>query len=85
MTTAKGNTFQASSPYDLQMVDAAALMKNFSDGTKPVVMGYLLTGKFNSSFPDGILVESDSTAEDANKPRPKHASRGLPKRHKIVP
>jgi len=69
MTTAKGNTFQASSPYDLQMLDAAALMKNFSDGAKPVVMGYLLTGKFKSSFPDGVLAVPDAQAEDANKPK----------------
>ncbi len=77
MTTAKGNTFQASSTYDLQMIDAAALIKNFSDGTKPVVMGYLLTGKFQSSFPDGILVESDSKTEDANKPVPETRITGL--------
>ena len=77
MTTAKGNTFKASSPYDLQMLDASALMKNFSEGTQPVVMGYLLIGKFKSSFPDGILAVSDSQAEDANKPKPKTRIMGL--------
>jgi ABC-2 type transport system permease protein len=77
MTTAKGNTFKASSPYDLQMLDASALMKNFSEGTQPVVMGYLLTGKFKSSFPDGILLVSDSKAEDANKPKPRTRIMGL--------
>ncbi len=77
MTTAKGNTFKASSPYDLQMLDASALMKNFSDGAKPVVMGYLLTGKFKSSFPDGILAVSDSQAQDANKPKSKTRIMGL--------
>ena len=76
MTTAKGNTFKVASPYDLQMLDPAALMKNFSDGTKPVVMGYLLTGKFKSSFPDGIVVVSDSQAEDANKPKTQNAYYG---------
>jgi len=77
MTTAKGNTFEASSPYDLQMLDASALMKNFSEGTKPVVMGYLLTGKFKSSFPDGVLAVSDSKAEDANKPESQTRIMGL--------
>ena len=77
MTTAKGNTFQASSPYDLQMLDASALMKNFSEGTQPVVMGYLLTGRFKSSFPDGILAVSDSKAEDANKPESQTRIMGL--------
>jgi ABC-2 type transport system permease protein len=76
-TTAKGNTFKASSPYDLQMLDASALMKSFSEGTKPVVMGYLLTGKFKSSFPDGILAVSDSKAEDANKPESQTRIMGL--------
>lgn len=77
MTTAKGNTFEASSPYDLQMLDASALMKNFSDGAHPVVMGYLLTGKFKSSFPDGILAASGSQAEDANKPESQTRIAGL--------
>ena len=77
MTTAKGNTFKAASPYDLQMLDASALMKSFSEGTKPVVMGYLLTGKFKSSFPDGIVAVSDSKAEDANKPKSKTRIMGL--------
>ena len=51
MTTAKGNSFKVDNPYELTMLDPSALMKNFADGTKPVVMGYLLTGKFKSSFP----------------------------------
>jgi len=77
MTTAKGNTFQAASPYDLQMLDPAALMKSFSEGNQPVIMGYLLTGKFKSSFPAGIVVVSDSQDEDANKPKSQTRITGL--------
>jgi ABC-2 type transport system permease protein len=29
------------------------LMHRFTDGNEPVVMGYLITGRFNSHFPDG--------------------------------
>jgi ABC-2 type transport system permease protein len=36
MTTAKGNTFKVDSVFDLQMLDPPALMKKFTDGTKPV-------------------------------------------------
>jgi ABC-type uncharacterized transport system involved in gliding motility auxiliary subunit len=40
-------------------------------------MGYLLTGKFKSSFLDGILAMSDSKAEDANKPKSETRIMGL--------
>jgi ABC-type uncharacterized transport system involved in gliding motility auxiliary subunit len=72
-TTAKGNSFKIDNPLDLQMLDPPSLMKNFVDGNKPVVMGYLVTGKFKTSFPDGIKekitaqnVPADSN--DANEP-----------------
>jgi ABC-2 type transport system permease protein len=55
MTTEKGNSFSISSPYEMMM--ASELMKRFLPGNKPVVMGYLLTGRFKSSFPDGIEIE----------------------------
>ncbi|MHC4430711.1 MAG: hypothetical protein ACYTBS_02615 [Planctomycetota bacterium] len=41
-------------------------MKKFVDGAKPVSMGYLVTGRLKSSFPDGIEVESESP--DPNDP-----------------
>ncbi len=68
MTTATGNSFKVNSPFDLQMLDPQSLMDSFTDGTKPVAMGYLLSGKFKSSFPDGIEVQVDSkkNPEDAN-------------------
>ena len=77
MTTAKGNTFKVDSPFDLQMLDPPALMKKFTDGTKPVVMGYLLTGKFKSCFPEGIMLVSESQNEDANAPKTKTRIVGL--------
>jgi ABC-2 type transport system permease protein len=76
MTTAHGNAWRVSSSFELMYPDAAKLMNNFSDGTKPVDMGYLVTGHFQSSFPDGIEVEvaaqdpnTKDKAADPNKPK----------------
>ena len=77
-TTNTGNSWKVSGPYELMFPDAERLMSKFIEGDKPVVMGYLLTGRFKSSFPDGIEVEVESTedseassdeAEDPNKPK----------------
>ncbi len=56
-TTNRGNGWTLSSPYELMMLNPSQLMQKFVDGTEPVTMGYLLTGKFKSSFPEGIEVE----------------------------
>ncbi len=56
MTTSRGNSWEVGSPYELMMIKPSALMKKFHDGAKAVNMGYLLTGKFKSSFPNGIEV-----------------------------
>ncbi len=66
MTTNKGNAWKISSPVDLAFPDPASLMRKFTDGTKPVAMGYLVSGRFKSSYPAGIDVEVDS--KDPNDP-----------------
>jgi len=67
-TTNRGNTFTVSGPYELSpmFMDGPGLMKKFTEGSKPVFMGYQVTGRFKSSFPNGIEVESDSP--DPNDP-----------------
>jgi ABC-type uncharacterized transport system involved in gliding motility auxiliary subunit len=65
-TSNRGNTFSVGGPYELMFLDGPSLMKKFVDGTEPVVMAYLLTGRFKSSFPDGIEAESESP--DPNDP-----------------
>ncbi len=60
MTTSKGNTFSVSSPYELMMLQPSMLMNKFVEGNKPVTMGYLVTGRFKSSFPDGVEIEVKS-------------------------
>ena len=77
-TSKNGNGWKVAGPYELMFPDPSRLMSRFIDGTEPVVMGYLLTGRFKSSFPQGIEIEVESTqdkskepstkAEDPNKP-----------------
>ncbi len=71
MTTGRGNAWRVSSSFELMFPDAAKLMSSFSDGSKPVNMGYLVTGRFKSSFPDGIEIEvaaQDPNAKDKADP-----------------
>ena len=65
-TTARGNSWSANS-YELNMLNPSRLMDKFIDGSRPVAMGYLVTGRFKSSFPDGIEVEIAQLA-DSNLP-----------------
>jgi ABC-2 type transport system permease protein len=67
-TTNKGNSFKVDSPFEISALDPASLIQGFIDGTKPVVMGYLMTGRFKSSFPEGIEIKTDSKPKDANEP-----------------
>jgi len=77
MTTARGNAWTVGSSFELMFPDPAKLMGRFIDGTEPVKMGYLVTGTFKSSFPEGIEVEvaakkeegKDDKAKDANEPK----------------
>jgi ABC-2 type transport system permease protein len=67
MTTARGNSWTVDSQYELMMLDTQKLMGKFTDGTEPVKMAYLVTGKFKSAFPEGIEVEVE-VPQDANDP-----------------
>lgn len=67
MTTDAGNSVKVSSPYELMMPAPSKLMEKFMDGTEPVPMGYLVTGRFESAFPDGIEIEVDAETEDPNE------------------
>jgi ABC-2 type transport system permease protein len=65
MTTATGNEWTVANSFELMFPDPAKLMAKFIEGTEPVKMGYLVTGRFKSSFPEGIEVEVQ--AKDADK------------------
>ncbi|MBN2210906.1 MAG: Gldg family protein [Sedimentisphaerales bacterium] len=83
-TSNRGNTWSVSGPYELMMPNPARWLEQFSEGNEPVVMSYLVTGKFQSAFPNGIDVEvkteensetPDNGTEDTTKeekPKTKH-------------
>jgi hypothetical protein len=66
MTTNKGNTWTVSSPYELAMLSPERVRMKFMPGTKSVNMAYLVSGRFNTAFPDGITVETSQP--DPNDP-----------------
>lgn len=66
-TTNKGNVIMIDDPYELMLRDPAILRNKFRPGVQPVTMGYLLTGKFKTAFPDGIEIEVPAPkTQDAN-------------------
>jgi ABC-2 type transport system permease protein len=66
MTSDRGGTFKVTNSYELMFMDGDSLMKKFTEGTRPEIMGYLITGHLKSSFPNGIEVETKS--KDPNDP-----------------
>ncbi|MBS1258147.1 MAG: hypothetical protein MAG551_01200 [Candidatus Scalindua arabica] len=66
LTTSRGSSWTLSSPYELMMLNPSQLMQKFVDGTEPVTMGYLLTGKFKSSFPEGIEIEVEKGEKESS-------------------
>lgn len=53
-TTNHGNSWSVDGPYELLVLDSEKMMNKFVDGSKPVVMSYLVTGRFKSAFPEGV-------------------------------
>jgi len=71
MTTQHGNSWKVGSSFELMFPDPAKMMAAFVDGDRPVAMGYLVTGKFKSSFPEGIEVETDAPKDPNDPSEPK--------------
>ncbi|MCJ7692822.1 MAG: GldG family protein [Sedimentisphaerales bacterium] len=67
MTTEKGNSWSISSPYELMAPEPSRLMSKFVDGFEPVAMGYLVTGRLKSSFPDGMEVEIQASETEGDE------------------
>lgn len=60
-TSAEGNSWRVDNDYELMNPDYAKFMRQFRDGTEPVVMAYMVTGDFTSAFPEGIQVPDELT------------------------
>ena len=65
-TSNKGNSVKVEG-YDLMFLQLSKLMDKFIEGTEPVAMGYLVTGRLASSFPEGIEIEVEQETEDPNE------------------
>ena len=65
MTTKTGNSWQITHPYELMNPDTKSIMNKLIDGTEPIAMGYQVTGKFQSAFPNGVDIP-DPIAETAD-------------------
>lgn len=66
-TTSEGNSWKPESPFELMMFDGKTLMRRFRPGSKPVTLATLITGKFLSSFPEGIDVPEESEESKKQK------------------
>jgi len=66
-TTNRGNSWKVTGPYELMFMQPSNLMSKFIEGTEPVAMGYLVTGRLASSFPEGIEIEVEQETKDPNE------------------
>lgn len=71
MTSEQGNSWKVESPYELMSPDYGNFLRRFRDGSKPVVMGYRVTGYFKSAFPEGIVVPNEAAGADSHEPQSK--------------
>jgi ABC-2 type transport system permease protein len=67
-TTERGNVFKNDGMEMVMQYNPGALIKQFTDGNRPVVMGYQLSGRFKSSFPKGVSVPVDEKPPGDPKP-----------------
>ncbi len=66
-TTKQGNCITVSGPYELMFLEPSKLKNRFAPGFEPVPLAYLVTGRFKSSFPEGIEIEVEQKTEDPNE------------------
>ncbi len=81
-TTDRGNSFSISNAYELMILDPSNLMSKFSEGDKPVAMGYLITGRLKSSFPDGIEIEVEADEDSSDETKDPNDVKKIKKRIK---
>ena len=68
LTTSKeGNSWKIENPYELMNPNYGDFMRRFRDGTKPVVMAYIVTGHFKTAFPEGIHVPDEAANDEADE------------------
>ena len=68
MTTENGNSWSVNNSFELMSINPATLLSRFVDGIEPVNMGYLITGKLKSSFPDGVEFKEEKKKQGHGHP-----------------
>lgn len=81
-TTSHGNVWEIESPFELMYLNPPELLKKFEDGTKPVVLGALVTGTFTSNFPDGVDI-TEKVKEDQQQGQSNTEPQAEPKTHHL--
>ena len=84
LTTAKGNAWKVSSPFELMNPDYTQLLRKFTPGTEPVAMGYLITGRPKSAFPNGIEVPIETPEANPDDPAKKPEDKKETKTQKLT-
>jgi hypothetical protein len=64
-TSSRGNSWTVQNQYELMMPNPEKQLREFIEGVEPVNMGYFVSGKFKSAFPNGIDIKDPN---DANAP-----------------
>jgi len=62
-TSAEGNSWSPSNPYELQQINPETLRRHFIPGSEKVWVAAKITGKLSSAFPEGFTDNSIETDE----------------------
>jgi ABC-type uncharacterized transport system involved in gliding motility auxiliary subunit len=67
-TSDVGNTWTPESPYALMSPDPETIDKETSDGTKPLNLAVMITGKLTTNFPDGVEIAPEPPPQQPGMP-----------------
>jgi ABC-type uncharacterized transport system involved in gliding motility auxiliary subunit len=65
-TTAEGGVWKPENPFELQMPDPDKMRRDLR-GREEKILGFRITGKLKTNFPDGILVDDDKDENGENE------------------
>jgi ABC-2 type transport system permease protein len=82
LTSPVGNTWKPAGPFELQFPDPATIRKAVTDGSKPLMLACLVSGKLKTRFPDGIEIEVDAPAEPPAGIKPEKKADATPEAKK---
>ena len=86
-TSAVGSTWKPSGPFELQFPDPETINKAVTDGTEPVMLACVVTGKFKTNFPNGFEVEvkDDDKKDDEPGDEGEAGAKGEPEKPAAKP